>query len=163
MAVMFCSGCMDFREITKNSLIDDINNASDVIDLKLRCRFMKDYERSYGDFPEVNRLYASKLKELQNAEYEEKEAKKKSRTKYANKVYPNDSNMRYYIIKNYLKLGMTENDVFEMRGYPPHGTNRSVGSWGTHEQWVYGIDDGMYSSHGPYLYFKNGILTSWQN
>lgn len=32
--------------------------------------------------------------------------------------------------------------------------NRSVGSYGTHEQWVY---------HDNYLYFENGILTSWQD
>jgi hypothetical protein len=36
----------------------------------------------------------------------------------------------------------------------PRDINRSVGSWGVHEQWVY------YSS---YLYFENGILTSWQD
>ena len=37
---------------------------------------------------------------------------------------------------------------------PPSDVNRSVGSWGTHEQWVY---DGLYA------YFDNGILTSWQD
>lgn len=31
--------------------------------------------------------------------------------------------------------------------------NRSVGNWGVHEQWIYG---------SKYLYFENGILTSWQ-
>ena len=32
--------------------------------------------------------------------------------------------------------------------------NKTVGSWGIHEQWIY-------SSH--FLYFENGILTSWQD
>ena len=36
----------------------------------------------------------------------------------------------------------------------PKDINRSVGSWGTHEQWVY---------DGEYLYFENGKLTSWQD
>jgi len=36
----------------------------------------------------------------------------------------------------------------------PNDKNRSVGSWGVHEQWVY---DNLY------LYFENGKLTSYQN
>jgi len=32
--------------------------------------------------------------------------------------------------------------------------NRTTGSYGTHEQWVYG---------GSYLYFQNGVLTTIQN
>ena len=36
----------------------------------------------------------------------------------------------------------------------PDDINRSVGSWGVHEQWVYGDE---------YLYFENGKLTSWQD
>jgi hypothetical protein len=38
----------------------------------------------------------------------------------------------------------------------PDDINRTVGSWGVHEQWVY-------SDTGTYLYFENGILTSWQD
>jgi hypothetical protein len=37
----------------------------------------------------------------------------------------------------------------------PEDINRTVGSWGVREQWVY--------SNENYLYFENGILTSWQN
>ena len=37
----------------------------------------------------------------------------------------------------------------------PDDINRSSGSWGVHEQWVYGL--------GSYLYFENGILSSIQN
>jgi hypothetical protein len=33
--------------------------------------------------------------------------------------------------------------------------NRTVGSWGVHEQWVY--------TNNFYLYFENGKLTSYQN
>ena len=36
----------------------------------------------------------------------------------------------------------------------PNDINRTVGSWGVHEQWVY---------YNLYLYFENGILTSYQN
>jgi hypothetical protein len=36
----------------------------------------------------------------------------------------------------------------------PSDINRTVGSWGVHEQWIYG---------DTYLYFENGILKSWQD
>lgn len=39
----------------------------------------------------------------------------------------------------------------------PDDINRTTGSWGTHEQWVYGEYD------CDYLYFENGVLTSIQN
>lgn len=50
-------------------------------------------------------------------------------------------------------LGMTLNDV-KLSWGEPDDINRSVGSWGVHEQWIYGA---------VYLYFKNGILTSFQD
>ncbi len=49
-------------------------------------------------------------------------------------------------------LGMTDEEARTDRSHLD-SINRSVGSWGVHEQWVYS---------GFYLYFKNGILTSWQ-
>ena len=50
-------------------------------------------------------------------------------------------------------LGMTKAMVTASVGYPDD-INRTVGSWGVHEQWIY-------SSY--YLYFENGVLTSWQD
>lgn len=37
----------------------------------------------------------------------------------------------------------------------PEDINRTVGAWGVHEQWIY--------PGNVYLYFENGILTSWQD
>ena len=53
-----------------------------------------------------------------------------------------------------LSIGLTAQDVLRHMGQPNH-VNRSTGSWGVHEQWCYNLD--------RYLYFENGILTSWQN
>jgi len=39
----------------------------------------------------------------------------------------------------------------------PNDINRTVGSWGVREQWIYGD-----ILNAKYLYFKNGRLTSWQ-
>ncbi len=57
----------------------------------------------------------------------------------------------------YMRLGWTQEDFLaENNQYQPNSKNRSVGNWGIHEQWVY-------KNYGVYLYFKNGILTSYQN
>lgn len=59
------------------------------------------------------------------------------------------------IIEGGWRRGMTREEVVASIGRP-NDINTSVGSWGKHEQWVYG-------KSSFYLYFENGILTSWQN
>ena len=61
-----------------------------------------------------------------------------------------------YILAGQIVLGMTKSEVVASLGYP-RDVNKSVGVWGVDEQWVYG------SYTGTYLYFTNGILTSWQD
>jgi len=50
-------------------------------------------------------------------------------------------------------IGMTSKMAKESWG-EPDDINRTVNQYNTHEQWVYGSN---------YLYFENGILTSWQD
>jgi hypothetical protein len=76
-------------------------------------------------------------------------------------VHPElDAKTKHYILLGKVFIGMTNEQVFAALG-PPLDINRSVGSWGVHEQWVYG----PYYGEGPrkYYYFENGILTSWQD
>lgn len=54
-----------------------------------------------------------------------------------------------------IRIGMTSKQVQLSWGQPAR-RNRSVGSWGVHEQWVYG-------DFGPYVYLKNGVVASWQS
>ena len=58
------------------------------------------------------------------------------------------------IIDGYVVIGFSKQMCQEAWGEPSY-INKSIGSWGTHEQWVYGS--------GNYLYFENGKLTSIQN
>jgi|TARA_B110000503_G_scaffold15302_1_gene21341 hypothetical protein len=58
------------------------------------------------------------------------------------------------IINEKYFLGMTDEMARDSLGRPKD-INRSVGSWGVHEQWIY--------SNDLLLYFENGILTSYQN
>lgn len=50
-------------------------------------------------------------------------------------------------------LGMTSTEL-RSKWFRPDDINRTVGSWGVHEQWVYS---------NVYFYFEDGILTSWQD
>jgi len=52
-------------------------------------------------------------------------------------------------------LGMTAHQARASNWGAPQSVNRTTGSFGVHEQWVYG--------GGNYLYFQNGLLTSVQN
>ena len=51
-------------------------------------------------------------------------------------------------------IGMTSEMAQDALG-KPGDINRSTFSWGVHEQCVY--------SNGKYLYFEDGVLTSWQD
>ena len=55
--------------------------------------------------------------------------------------------------KGYYWIGMTADMALIALG-EPKDINRTVGSWGIHEQWVYGK---------KYFYFENGKMTSFQD
>lgn len=57
-----------------------------------------------------------------------------------------------YVAEGKIEIGMNKNMVRDAWGLPDN-INKSTGSYGTHEQWVYG---------DRYLYFQNGKLTSTQ-
>ena len=54
-------------------------------------------------------------------------------------------------------IGWTEDMIRESLGIP-YDINRSVGSWGVHEQWIYRMD---YKT--IYIYFENGKVRSFQD
>ena len=57
------------------------------------------------------------------------------------------------IMNKDIKLGFTKQMVIEAYGQP-YDINKTVGTYGTHEQWIYKYD--------IYLYFENGKLTDIQ-
>lgn len=58
------------------------------------------------------------------------------------------------IHKGIIWIGMTKEMALESLG-KPNDINRTVGSWGVNEQWVY--------PNNLYVYIQNGILKSWQD
>ena len=93
---------------------------------------------------ELRRLEREQKLKNQKAEYAQLE--KNYIKKYGQKTY-NKLNQGYYWI------GMNKEMATISLGRP-NDINRTVGSWGVHEQWVY---------NNLYLYFENGKLTSYQN
>lgn len=77
-------------------------------------------------------------------------AKAKRKADLTKKYGAANANM---ILNETVKIGMTKEMCKEAWG-EPYDINRSSGSWGTHEQWVYG---------SSYLYFEGNKLTAIQN
>lgn len=80
-----------------------------------------------------------------------KEKRKKRRDLLVNALGTKIGNR---IVNREIWLGMS-GDLARLSQGIPDDINKSVGSWGVHEQWVYNSKD-------LYLYFENGKLTSWQ-
>lgn len=93
---------------------------------------------------ETERLKNDRRLKKEDAEYAKRD--KEYLNKYGKIVYEK-------LKKGYYWIGMTEEMALISLG-SPNDNNRSVGSWGVHEQWVY---------NGLYLYFENGKLKSYQN
>ena len=67
------------------------------------------------------------------------------------------------MIQKRAKLGWTKEMLIESIGRP-NDINRSFGSWGTHEQWVYREYSSEFNEYiTEYYYFENGILTTIQD
>ena len=68
-------------------------------------------------------------------------------------LHPEWSRKIWGMIENSkVSVGMTDEQTRFSWG-EPNKINKSIGSWGVHEQWIYG---------DQYLYFENGLLTSLQ-
>lgn len=95
---------------------------------------------------QLGSTYIIKMVQLNENSLKELQREVRIRAKYADKI-------AIKIIDSKFWIGMTSEMAKESLGIP-NDINRTVGSWGVHEQWVYG---------NTYLYFENGILTSYQN
>jgi hypothetical protein len=94
-------------------------------------------------------------KELKRLEYENKLKLKKAEYAKLEKDYIKKYGQKTYnkLKEGYYWTGMNREMATISLG-SPKDINRTVGSWGVHEQWVY---------DNIYLYFENGKLTSYQN
>ncbi len=127
------------------------------------CGYMSDAwivdNENTREFVKIKRQQEAEIEQLK---YEQriKENERKSKEEDVEYAKIEKANLKKYgkvvyekLKKGYYWIGMTEQMALISLG-SPNDTNRSVGSWGVHEQWVY---------NGLYLYFENGKLKSYQN
>lgn len=94
---------------------------------------------SLDDWKRIEYEYRSNLFDMERISNAEKERKEK--IEKARGINPT--------------LGMSYEEVLASLWGEPYDINRTVTEYGTYEQWVYG--------NGQYLYFEDGILTSFQD
>src|SRR5690606_4381562 len=102
---------------------------------------------------EKQKVEAEKRREKEKAEAEKQKVEAEKRRQSLYSTFGKEIGEKLF--KGYYWLGMTDEMTKASLG-SPSDINRSVGSWGVHEQWVY-------RSRKLYLYFENGILKSYQN
>lgn len=138
----FCYAGKDQKISEKQTIIISIKNAFD----KRNYIELKDsVELFHSKYPNSSRNTEFRELLIKMSELAFSEAMKKENEKAKIKGIKRKS--------QYITLGMTKSQVRSIKG-DPIDINKHVGSWGIHEQWVY---------NRSYLYFENGILTSWQN
>lgn len=93
-----------------------------------------------------HKIFQESLKREQEEKILQQQQEKKILKKYGQKILDRIKGGKIWI-------GMTS-EMARMSIGNPIKINQSVGKWGTHQQWVY---------DSTYLYFENGILTSYQN
>jgi hypothetical protein len=96
--------------------------------------------------------FASKAAFITENEANQKKETPEQRKKYLTEKYGQTNGMKIW--KGELWVGMTKVMVLEGLG-SPKDTNKTTGQSGVHEQWIY--------NGNKYLYFENGVLTSWQD
>lgn len=144
--------------------VKSYNTKDSIVELTMdgiNSRFVKlnDIFRTYLPISEINNPYILSL--WSNKSYNDSIAIKRiedrdkkilieRRVKLYNKYGKYYGNL---IFKNNIIIGMTKSMVRESWG-EPEDINRTVTSYSTHEQWVYG---------STYVYFDNGKLTAWQD
>lgn len=149
-----------------------IHKSSEITNFKkyLVAKKAQDAEENKRKFAELNRIKLQKRAEAQNIDDQRRDSVAKQLVEYAKRVAEEDKKKeeqrKAYLIKKYgsatgenifegkVWIGMKDSLAKESWG-DPEDINRTVGSWGVREQWVY--------SNENYLYFENGVLTSWQN
>ena len=127
------------------------------------------YNANYYNYdPIINYSYMSSVNDyasFENSkvvrvelEKDRKERLRKGKIEKYIQEHPERSQFKELMIGQEIKVGINKDEA-ELSWGELRDINRTVTAFGTSEQWVYG--DSL--SHGKYLYFDNGILSSWQD
>ena len=131
-------------------------------ELKKNLDLLQQYHPDAQEYATANGIYEQGLKEQEaarkraEAEAAKREAERIAKMKPIERIMEKfgcDKETATLIHQRRVRIGMTAEQCRAAWGRP-NDINRSVGLYGVHEQWCY---------DGSYLYFDDGILTSYQN
>ena len=126
---------------------------NDTIGFALKKKF--ESEEEIARLKRIEEIYEKEYeKEIiaRNKQLEEKKRREAEVKKSALiKKYGSTDGLK--VFEGKIWIGMTKAMLLDGWG-EPSDINRTVGSWGIHEQWIYG---------DTYIYLENDILTSWQD
>lgn len=131
--------------------------------IKTNLDLLKKYHPESPEMTDAKSIYAQSLKDQEDArkkaaaEAARAEAERKAKMAPIERImekYGCDEDIANCIMHKQVRRGMTAEQCRASWGRP-RDINRTTGSYGVHEQWVY---DGY-----NYLYFEDGILTTIQN
>jgi len=124
---------------------------------KIRLKYEKEDNKRRKEAEERDKKRA--IEEMREKQIKEKETPgtPSYRQEYVKNHHALSKRTKNDILKGLIRIGMTKEQATASWGRP-QDINRSVGSWGVHEQWIYGE-----FPHSTYVYFDNGKLTSWQD
>jgi hypothetical protein len=120
------------------------------------CGYMSDlWIKKNDEISEFVKSKETEVRALKRLEREQKQKDQKAEWAELEKKYGKKYGQKTYdkLKEGYYWIGMNKEMATISLGQPTD-INRTVGTWGVHEQWVY---DNLY------LYFENGKLTSYQN
>jgi len=118
---------------------------------------LADLENSYSQGWIHESLVTKKKVRKASLEEKNRQAFIKSRQAFVGKNKHLAQRFKNAILNGQILLGMSQGMVIASWGHPDD-INKSVGSYGVHEQWIYSY----YSTDRYLLYFENDVLTSWQ-
>ncbi|NGO40424.1 hypothetical protein G4L39_13635 [Limisphaera ngatamarikiensis] len=106
-----------------------------------------------ADAHDYHRRFDRELREKRQARQQIRDLYEQIRHLYV-KAHPELSErIKSAVLEGSIIIGMSSDDVRASWG-DPDKVNRTVGTFGVHEQWIYG---------DTYLYFEDGVLKSWQD
>ena len=111
------------------------------------------YRLTMEQFKEASVVYAERQRKIDEQKAKDAEAQKKYKERLARLTKKYGKATAEEIMQGYVRIGWNKEKCTESWG-KPKSVNTTTGSWGVHEQWVYG---------DSYLYFENGVLTAIQN
>jgi hypothetical protein len=155
-AILVYSQERDYYKINYNDQIGYILASGIVFeDETIESAFKRQQEIRVEEAQIQQQNAAAAEKEHISKKYEEEniqwQKERQEKLKKLQEKYPNDIALR--IFDSAIWIGMSKAMLYDSRGYP-EDINKTTGSWGVHEQCIYG---------DTYIYLENGYVSSWQD